>query len=116
AAQAAFLGFPTAPPRKLDDRVDTMLAISRLDLDDGLVCRMHNPLAAMPSIHMAWAVISAESLRACSSSAAVRALAGSYPPAVAGIVVVTANHFLLDVLAGAAPGRAGLRLAGQPGP
>jgi hypothetical protein len=65
----------------------------------------------MPSIHMAWAVISAESLRACSSHPAVRTAAALYPPAVAGVVLVTANHLVVDVLAGSLLGWAGLRAA-----
>jgi PAP2 superfamily len=112
AAQAPFLAFPTAPPRRLDDRVDTMQAVSGIDLDGGLVGRLYNPLAAMPSIHLSWAVISAESLRACSGGRTVRAAAAVYPPAVAGVVLATANHFVLDVIAGAALGHAALTASG----
>jgi hypothetical protein len=112
AAQVPFLAFPTAPPRRLGDRVDTMHAVSGVDLDGGLVCRLYNPLAAMPSIHLAWAVISAESLRACSGRPAVRAAAAAYPPAVAAVVLATANHFVLDVIAGAALGQASLVASG----
>jgi hypothetical protein len=112
AAQLPFLAFPTAPPRRLGDRVDTMHSVSGIDLDGGLICRLYNPLAAMPSIHLAWAVISAESLRACSSRPAARAAAAAYPPAVAAVVLATANHFLLDVLAGAALGQASLTATG----
>jgi hypothetical protein len=65
----------------------------------------------MPSIHMAWAIISAEALRACSPRPAVRTAAALYPPAVAGIVLVTANHLVVDVLAGSLLGWAGLRAA-----
>jgi PAP2 superfamily len=112
AAQVPFLAFPTAPPRRLDGRVDTMHAVSGIDLDGGVVCRLYNPLAAMPSIHMAWAVISAESLRACSDRPAVQATAAAYPPAVAAVVLATANHFVLDVIAGAALGQASLTASG----
>ena len=106
------MAFPTAPPRRLGDRVDTMQAVSGIDLDGGLVSRLYNPLAAMPSIHLAWAVISAESLRACSGGRTARAAAAVYPPAVAGVVLATANHFVLDVIAGAALGQAALTASG----
>jgi hypothetical protein len=109
AAQVPFLLFPTAPPRTTDGFVDTMAEASGVDLDRGGVSQLFNPIAAMPSIHMAWAVISAESLRACSRRPAVRAAAGLYPPAVATVVLVTANHLVVDVVAGCVLGWAGLR-------
>ena len=112
AAQVPFLAFPTAPPRRLDDRIDTMRAVSGIDLDGGIVSRLYNPLAAMPSIHLAWAVISAESLRACSGGRTARIAAAAYPPAVAGVVLATANHFVLDVVAGTALGRTALAATG----
>jgi PAP2 superfamily len=111
AAQVAFLLYPTAPPRATDGFVDTMSEISGVDLDSGAVSQLFNPIASMPSIHMAWAVISAESLRACSSRPAVRTAAALYPPAVAGVVLVTANHLVVDVLAGSVLGWAGLHVA-----
>ena len=111
AAQVPFLIFPTAPPRTTDGFVDTMSAGSGLDLDGGGVSQLFNPIAAMPSMHMAWAVISAESLRTCSRRPAVRAAAAAYPPAVATVVLVTANHLLVDVVAGGLLGWAGLRAA-----
>jgi hypothetical protein len=111
AAQVPFLVFPTAPPRTTDGFVDTMSAASGLELDRGGVSQLFNPIAAMPSIHMAWAVISTESLRACSRRPAVRAVAALYPPAVATVVIVTANHLVVDVVAGSLLGWAGLRAA-----
>jgi hypothetical protein len=109
AAQVPFLLFPTAPPRATDRFVDTLSSASGVDLDRGAVSQLFNPIAAMPSLHMAWAVISAESLRACSSRRSVRAAAALYPPAVAAVVIVTANHLVVDVIAGGILGWAGLR-------
>ncbi len=109
AAQVPFLLFPTAPPRATERFVDTMSEASGVDLDSGAVSQLFNPIAAMPSLHMAWAVISAESLRACSSRRSVRTAAALYPPAVAAMVLVTANHLVVDVVAGALLGWAGLR-------
>jgi PAP2 superfamily protein len=111
AAQVPFLLFPTAPPRATERFVDTLAEASGVDLDRGAASQLFNPIASMPSIHMAWAVISAESLRACSSRPSVRAAAALYPPAVATVVLVTANHLVVDVLAGSVLGWAGLRLA-----
>lgn len=104
AAQIPFALFPVEPPRRLRHIVDTARDGAGLDLD-GPVSRFYNPVAAMPSIHLAWAVISAEGLRRCSPHPLVRRAGRAYPPAVAALVIVTGNHFVLDVVAGAALGK-----------
>ena len=110
-AQPAFLWFPTAPPRKLDHMVDTIAEVSKLDLDAGLIAKLYHPLAAMPSIHVAFAVVSGAAMAETAESGLVRRLAPGYPPLVALVVFVTANHYLLDAVAGAALGAAGLEFA-----
>jgi membrane-associated phospholipid phosphatase len=65
----------------------------------------------MPSIHVTIAVVTAAGIRETSRRRWARALAPAYPPLVAGVVLVTANHYLLDTVAGAALGRAALGAA-----
>lgn len=110
-AQPVFLLFPCAPPRSLDHFVDTIVEVSGFDLDSGLVSKLYDPLAAMPSIHVAFAVVTAAGIAETSGSALARAAAPAYPPLVALVVFVTANHYVLDAVAGAALGVLGLRLA-----
>jgi len=110
-AQPVFLLFPTAPPRTLDHFVDTIADVSGVDLDKGLIARLYDPIAAMPSIHITYAVVTAAGIAETSRSPLARALAPVYPPAVAFIIFATANHYVLDAVAGAAFGFAGLRLA-----
>jgi hypothetical protein len=110
-AQPVFVVFPCAPPRSLDHFVDTIADVSGFDLDSGLVAQLYDPLAAMPSIHVAYAVVSAAGIRQTARSPALRALAPAYPPAVAFTVFATANHYVLDAVAGAALAGLGLRLA-----
>lgn len=110
-AQPVFLLLPTAPPRTLDHFVDTIVEVSGFDLDRGLVAKLYDPLAAMPSIHVAYAVVTAAGISQTAGSGLLRALAPGYPPLVALVVFATANHYVLDALAGAALGWAGLRLA-----
>jgi PAP2 superfamily len=112
--QPAFLLFPTAPPRALEGFTDTIRE-GGIDLDTGLVVRLYNPIAAMPSIHMAYAVISSSGIAQTARSPLLRRVALAYPPAVAVIVMATANHFLLDVIAGTLLGRACLKLAARGG-
>lgn len=110
-AQPAFLWFPTAPPRKLDHMIDTIAEVSKLDLDSGPIAKFYHPLAAMPSIHVAFAVVTGAAIAETAESALVRRLAPGYPPLVALVVFVTANHYILDAVAGAALGGAALGIA-----
>ncbi len=64
----------------------------------------------MPSVHIAFAVIAGLSLARCGRSRWSRAAGYVYPAYVAVEVIATGNHFVLDVIAGAAPGP---RRAGQ---
>jgi hypothetical protein len=110
-AQPVFLFFPVAPPRSLDHMTDTLREVSGFDIDKGLVAEVYDPLAALPSIHLAFAVVTAAGLADAARTPAVRRLAPAYPSAVAGIVFVTGNHYVLDAVAGWALGRLALRVA-----
>ena len=111
SAQPVFVLFPLAPPRTQDGFVDTIESVSGLDLDRGLVAELYDPIAAMPSIHVAFAVVTAAGLRDAGRSPWTRRLAPGYPPAVALVVFATANHYVLDAVAGWALARLALRLA-----
>ncbi|MCL4290221.1 MAG: phosphatase PAP2 family protein [Thermoleophilia bacterium] len=109
-AQPIFLLFPVAPPRKLEHLVDTIAEVSGVDLDSGLIEKLYHPLAAMPSIHVTIAIVTARGLRETSASPLVRRLAPGYPLLVTAIVFVTANHYVLDAVVGGMLGRLALRL------
>ena len=111
ACQPIFYFFPCAPPRSLDHFVDTIADVSGLDLDSGPVAQLYDPLAAMPSIHVAYAVVTATAVSEASDSPVLRAVAPAYPPLVAAVVFVTANHYVLDAVAGAAIAGVALRLS-----
>ena len=111
-ASPVFLLFPCDPPRTLEGFEDTIKEISGFDLDSGIVARLYNPLAAFPSIHMAFAVVTAAGARAVSGDPVVRAAAAAYPGAVAFTIFATANHYVLDAVAGSALGAAALRASG----
>jgi PAP2 superfamily len=110
-AQPVFLFFPVAPPRTLGHFVDTIADVSGVDLDSGLIAKLYDPIAAMPSIHVTYAVVTAAGIAETSGSALARALAPAYPPVVTLVVFATANHYVLDAIAGATLGLAALRLA-----
>jgi PAP2 superfamily len=103
-AQPVFLVFPTAPPRELEGFVDTLSEVSGFDLEHPLLVRLYNPVAAMPSLHVAFAWVTGATMAERSSSAGGRAAAYGYPALVSLVVIGTGNHYLLDAVAGAALG------------
>jgi PAP2 superfamily len=105
SAQPVFLVYPVSPPRKLDHLVDTIAEINGIDLDSGVISKLYHPLAAMPSIHMTIAMVTAEGIRATTRKPWARRTAAAYPAAVAAVVLLTANHYVLDVAAGSVLGR-----------
>lgn len=59
-----------------------------------------NQFAAMPSLHLAWAAWCAATVFALTRHRWLRILAVCYPVLTAVVVLGTANHYLLDGLAG----------------
>lgn len=110
-AQPVFLLLPTAPPRVLDGYVDTLSEVSGLDLEHPRLVRFYNPVAAMPSLHVAFAVVTGSEIAGRSDSALVRSAARAYAPLVATVVAATGNHYVLDAVAGAALGALARRLS-----
>ena len=102
-ALPVFLSFPTAPPRSRDDQVDTLLDRG-IDLEHRALVKLYNPIAAMPSHHVAFAVVTGFGMARFARSPLMRAVGVVYPAAVAAVVVGTGNHYTLDVVAGAALG------------
>jgi hypothetical protein len=109
---------PTAPPRLLDvGLVDTMARFSgagwwgeAASAPRGMEA-FSNQYAAMPSLHVGWAVWVALCLRRQLTSPALRRAAWAYPALMAAVVMGTANHYALDVLAGALCALGGAKLA-----
>jgi membrane-associated phospholipid phosphatase len=66
----------------------------------GALASQANQLAAMPSLHMAWAAWCGIALWRISERRWVRALALLYPCLTALAVVATGNHFVLDIVGG----------------
>lgn len=102
-ALPVFVAFPTAPPRDLDGFVDT-LAEQGLDLSHPFLLKFYNPIAAMPSHHVAFAVVTGTGI-AKAKKGWRRLVWRTYPVGVAGVVLATGNHFLADVLVGAGLGK-----------
>jgi hypothetical protein len=92
---------PTAPPRfALPGVVDVVAAHPVLLASQESVVGLVNEYAAMPSLHVAWAVWVALAVTALSARRA-RWVAWAHPVATTLVVLATANHYLLDAVAGA---------------
>jgi hypothetical protein len=61
----------------------------------------YNPFSAMPSLHVAWALIVGACLLLMARNPLIRILGVVYPAVMIFAVVITANHFLLDAVGAA---------------
>jgi hypothetical protein len=95
--------FPTAPPRLLPELgfVDTITDFAQVNHDSALVKIFVNPYAAVPSMHIAFALLISVPGFRIARHAVSKAFWAAYPMLVFFVVVVTANHFWLDAAAGA---------------
>jgi hypothetical protein len=102
-AFVVFWLYPVAPPRMLNGFTDVVASTHAFgSWHTGALASHANQLAAMPSLHMAWAAWCALALWRISKRSWVRAPALLYPCMTALAVLATGNHFLLDVLGGLA--------------
>jgi membrane-associated phospholipid phosphatase len=96
-----FWSFPVAPPRMLDGFTDVVASTHAFgSWHTGALASQANQLAAMPSLHMAWAGWCALALWRISARRSVRAIALLYPCLTALAVLATGNHFVLDIVGG----------------
>ena len=95
--------FPTAPPRLAGIGLeDTLLVLSGIDIGSPTSAAFSNPVAAVPSLHAAYALGVGIGVMRYGRSRLVRVAGAVYPPLVILTIVVTGNHFVLDAVAGIA--------------
>jgi PAP2 superfamily len=100
-AFVVFWRFPVAPPRMLPGFVDVVASTHAIgSWHTGALASAANQLAAMPSLHIAWAVWCTIVLWTISSRRWVRAVAVIYPCLTALAVLATGNHYTLDIVGG----------------
>lgn len=99
-----FYLYPLAPPRLLPQYhyVDTLLKFHTWgSLADPSIAEHSNQFAAMPSLHIAWALWCGIAIYQCSRRTWVRLLGLLYPFFTLMVIVGTANHFFIDAVGGA---------------
>jgi hypothetical protein len=99
-----FYLYPLAPPRLLPqyDYIDTVAKFHTWgSLADPSIASHSNQFAAMPSLHIAWALWCGIAIFTCAWPRWVRVLGLCYPVGTLIVIVGTANHFIIDALGGA---------------
>jgi len=101
-ALVGYLAYPTAPPRYMPewgftDTVATFVG----DAAEQSANVLYNPFAAVPSMHVAFALMIGIPAIKLVKTRALKVLWALYPLLVTFVVVVTANHFWLDAALGA---------------
>src|SRR3954451_8136333 len=93
--------FPVAPPRLSDlGIVDTISSQTGMDMASNFSTRFYNELAAVPSLHVGFAVAVGFALFAAIRNPWIRWVALLWGPVVGLAVVATGNHFVFDMIAG----------------
>ena len=101
-ALVGYVAVPTAPPRLLPEWGfrDSVAAFTGVDAETSGA--LLNPFAAVPSMHVAFALMLAGPMARMARRRWARALWCAYPVPVTFAVVATANHWWLDAFLGAA--------------
>jgi hypothetical protein len=110
-AMLGFAVYPLAPPRMLPGMVDTLMVYGPQYYGDGQGSSVFNGFgrlpslvnvyAAMPSMHVAWSIIASALLISAFRTRTWAWVLGAAHPCLMGIaVIVTANHYLIDVVVG----------------
>ena len=104
----AYMVFPTAPPRFLPEWgfIDTVSDFTGVKVETahgggGAATTLTNLYAAVPSMHVAFALMIAWPLASLARWRWVRFAWRLYPLVITFVIVVTANHFIFDAVLGA---------------
>jgi PAP2 superfamily protein len=93
--------FPVAPPRLAGiGLVDTITTQTGFAMDSKLTTSFYNQLAAVPSLHVGFAVAVGVAVAAAVRHPLAKAVALLWGPTIALAVVATGNHFVFDIVAG----------------
>ncbi len=102
-ALVLYAAFPTAPPRFMPEWgfQDSVAHFTGLTSEGSSANALYNPFAAVPSMHVAFALMLALPMAHLARRRVVKALWLTYPALVTFVVVATANHWWFDAFTGA---------------
>lgn len=100
---AVFFLYPVAPPRLLPGAgfID-VVGLSGTWESSPAAAQHANAFGSMPSLHTAWAVWVALTVTSMTTRSWVRALAWTHVALTLVVVILTGNHYLIDLVAGIA--------------
>ncbi|CAA9534883.1 MAG: FIG00761799: membrane protein [uncultured Solirubrobacteraceae bacterium] len=95
--------YPTAPPRFMPELgfADSVAEFTRVGSDSAVANVLFNPYAAVPSMHVCFALMLSIPMARMVHRRWVAAVWLAYPAVVSFVVVATANHWWLDAAIGA---------------
>ena len=98
-----YMVIPTAPPRFFPEWgfVDTVADVTGVKRDNATVNALFNPYAAIPSMHVAFALMIGVPISRLGRHRVTRWVWRLYPLLVTFVIVATANHFFADAILGA---------------
>jgi membrane-associated phospholipid phosphatase len=97
-----FAAFPVAPPRLAGLGMDDTVSLTSYAYRVLQPAIFTNQYAAMPSLHVGWNLVLGLAVVTAARRLPVRLIGVAMPIAMVVAVVLTANHYILDVVAGAA--------------
>lgn len=102
-ALIGYIVYPAAPPRFFPEWGfhDTVEDFTNIPQDSVTVNALFNPYAAVPSMHVGFALMIGWPLALLTKHRPVKIFWATYPLLVTFVIVVTANHFLADAFLGA---------------
>jgi hypothetical protein len=104
-ALVGYIVFPTAPPRFMPEWgfIDSVSDVTGIHVSHASTTAnaLFNPYAAVPSMHVAFALMVGWPLARLVKPPALRVVWFLYPFLMAFVIVATANHFITDAFLGA---------------
>ena len=102
-ALVGYILMPTAPPRFYPEWgfEDSVANFTGVDAKDATVNALFNPYAAVPSMHVGFALMLGISMVRLVKFKPLKVFWASYPVIVSFVVVSTGNHWIFDVVTGA---------------
>jgi membrane-associated phospholipid phosphatase len=102
-ALLAYWLYPTAPPRLMQEWgfTDTIKQFTGITVEKGPSSEVLNLYAAVPSMHVCFAIMLGWPMAKLARRRPVKVLWALYPLLITFVVIVTGNHYLMDVFLGA---------------
>jgi membrane-associated phospholipid phosphatase len=100
-ALVGYVLYPTAPPRMLPELGFTDTVADFTGISESSVGALFNPFAAVPSMHVCFALMLSVPMIRMARHGWVKVLWCFYAPVVTFVVIATGNHWVFDAVTGA---------------